>query len=334
MKKNIIILALLLFTSITNAQTLVSQFDFNVANLKIATVGNDGLNYNPVAVLATGGGVRFTTNGGSVGLDLEIPRADFENLESVTFSFDYKRLESYATFFEMDDFKFHMDGGQIKIEYKVTNIAGTILFNTGYSIANNSRVLIKVSYDKATGIMALYENATLKASNTTAAGESLDWSSASGNAFVGVQMDGSGSALASLYQFQIYDEGSDGTLPIDLISFSAEKLSTMIVLNWTTASEKNNSHFELQKSTDNKNYVNIDIIEGAGNSNRIINYTYSDFNTISKTVYYRLKQIDFDGKFEFSNPIAVTSRASNNTSIYPNPASKYEGFEITTEHGS
>ncbi len=334
--KTYILLFILLFSQVmSNAQTLVSQFDFLVADLKVAAIGNDGLSYNTSdARLASGGGVYFIHSGGSTGLDLEIPRADFENLESVTFSFDYMRLESFATFFEMDDFKFHMDGGEVKIEYKVTNNASTIIFNTGFNLTSNVRVLVKVSYDKATGVLKVFENNNLKASNTTTAGESLDWSAASGNAFVGVEMDGSGSSTASLYQFQIYDESSDGTLPIELISFSAEKLSTMNVLNWTTASEINNSYFEIQRSTDNKNFKTIDTKTGAGNSNKTINYTYYDYNTINSTVYYRLMQVDFDGKFEYSNSVVVNQNTTDNSIIYPNPVGKNEVFNIIAEQGS
>jgi len=318
----------------SNAQTLVSQFDFLVADLKVATVGNDGLSYNTSdASLASGGGVYFVNSGGSTGLDLEIPRANFENLESVTFSFDYMRLENQATFFEMDDFEFYINSGKVYIKYKVVG-ASIITFNTNYTLTMNVRVLVKVSYDKATGVLKVFENNNLKATNTTAAGEALDWSSASGNAFVGVEMDGSGSSTASLYQFQIYDESSDGTLPIELISFSAEKLSTMNVLNWTTASEINNSYFEIQRSTDNKNFKTIDTKTGAGNSNKTINYTYYDYNTINSTVYYRLMQVDFDGKFEYSNSVVVNQNTTDNSIIYPNPVGKNEVFNIIAEQGS
>ena len=333
MIKNFILFIFIVSSNLLYSQTLVSQFDFLVADLKVATKGNSGLSYNAVhAKLAAGGGVYFINSGGNTGLDLEIPRADFENLESVTFSFDYKRLEKYATFFEMDEFKFHMDNGEVKIEYKVVG-KSKITFNTGYTIPNKARILLKVTYDKASGELKVYENNNLKATNTTTAGKALDWSSASGNAYVGKQMDGSGSTTASLYQFQIYNEASS-TLPIDLISFDAKYNNHQTIINWTTATEINNQYFEIQRSTDNENFETIATINGAGNSNQIIDYTYTDYYSSKTAVYYKLKQVDFDGKFEFSNTISVSKLHSNNTKIFPNPVSSDETFSIKTNDGN
>ena len=333
MSKKLIFLLFFVYSNLGYAQTLVSQFDFLTTDLKHATEGSDGISYNTNdARLASGGGVYFIHSGGSTGLDLEIPRSDFENLESVTFSFDYKRLESYATFFKMDDFKFHMDGGQIKIEYRVKDNANLIVFNTGYSITNGARILLKVTYDKATGTMDVYENNNLKATNTTTAGKALDWPS-TGNAYVGLEMDGSGSTTASLYQFQIYDKASS-TLPIELISFDAKHQDAKTIINWTTASEINNQYFEIQRSINNENFKTIAIINGAGNSNHLINYSYTDFYSSSSTVYYKLKQVDYDGNFEYSKIISVSKSYTNNTKIFPNPVNANESFKVNIKEGN
>ena len=333
MSKRLIFLLFFVYSNLGYSQTLISQFDFLTTNLEHATVGSDGTSYNTAdARLASGGGVYFINSGGNTGLDLEIPRAGFSGLESVTFSFDYKRLESFATFFEMDDFKFHMDGGEIKIEYRVKDNANLIVFNTGYSITNGARILLKVTYNKATGTMNVYENNNLKATNTTTAGKALDWPS-TGNAYVGLAMDGSGSTTASLYQFQIYDEASS-TLPIELISFDAKHEDTKTIINWTTASELNNQYFEIQRSINNENFETIAFINGAGNSSHIIDYSYTDFYSSSSTVYYKLKQVDYDGNFEFSKIISVSKSYANNTKIFPNPVNTNESFKVNIKEGN
>lgn len=102
--------------------------------------------------------------------------------------------------------------------------------------------------------------------------------------------------------------GSTGTtsLPVELISFTAESNKTENVLNWTTASEVNNSHFEIQKSDDGVNFQSIGIVQGNGNSSEVNHYSFIDLNN-SNNSYYRLKQIDFDGGFEYSHVVNTTS---------------------------
>ncbi len=95
------------------------------------------------------------------------------------------------------------------------------------------------------------------------------------------------------------------TLPVTLTSFTAQKQSSSVQLKWATASEQNNSHFEIERSTDGKVFSNIGRKSGAGNSNTLIDYSFLDFNPASGTNYYRLNQVDLDGKTTLSNEIAV-----------------------------
>jgi hypothetical protein len=95
------------------------------------------------------------------------------------------------------------------------------------------------------------------------------------------------------------------TLPVKLTSFAANKLGTAVQLKWTTASEQNNFHFDIERSTDGKVFSNIGRRSGAGNSNVAIDYSFSDYNPAAGINYYRLNQVDLDGKATLSNPIAV-----------------------------
>ena len=100
--------------------------------------------------------------------------------------------------------------------------------------------------------------------------------------------------------------GNPGPLPIELLSFTAKMVAESIQLNWQTATETNNNFFTLERAIDAEHFETIAHIDGAGNSNTIRNYTYYD-NLIGNvnTLYYRLKQTDFDGSYSYSSIVSV-----------------------------
>ena len=101
---------------------------------------------------------------------------------------------------------------------------------------------------------------------------------------------------------------STSTLPITLTSFTGKEANKSILLNWATASEKNNKNFEVLRSSDGKSFKAIGTINGAGNSDKELKYSFVDANPFGGTNYYQLKQIDFDGKNTTSSTIAVDSK--------------------------
>lgn len=105
--------------------------------------------------------------------------------------------------------------------------------------------------------------------------------------------------------------GSNGTdnstLPIHLLTFTGSGQDGYNLLQWATASEENNDYFTLEKSTNGKDFQALKTIEGAGNSNDILNYSTKDYSVDNTLTYYRLKQTDFDGKYTYSDIISVQS---------------------------
>lgn len=104
----------------------------------------------------------------------------------------------------------------------------------------------------------------------------------------------------------------DNPLPVELISFSSTIINNKVLLNWQTATEIMNFGFEVQRkvvnsqlSVDNKEWGNVGFVEGFGNSNSIKNYSFVDENPLIGKLIYRLKQIDTDGGFSFSNEIEI-----------------------------
>jgi hypothetical protein len=101
-------------------------------------------------------------------------------------------------------------------------------------------------------------------------------------------------------------------LPIELLYFHARMQNNNVHLDWSTASEINNDYFEVQRSKDNVSFETIDVIKGAGNSTTELTYTGIDKNPFAGVSYYRLRQIDFDGKYSFSQTVAVRMNAAKN----------------------
>ena len=109
-------------------------------------------------------------------------------------------------------------------------------------------------------------------------------------------------------------------LPVELLSFEATKIKRTVELNWKTATEINNDYFEIQHSENTKDWELIGIVDGNGNSNEIISYNFTHQNPNNGVNYYRLKQVDFDGKFSFSQIKSVTIGNTKHIEIYPNPS--------------
>ena len=112
-----------------------------------------------------------------------------------------------------------------------------------------------------------------------------------------------------------------GTLPIELISFKANNNQNSVELSWTTATEINNDFFTIERSMDAENWKEISFIAGAGNSNALLNYSFTDQNPIIGKQYYRLKQTDYDGSFTYSEILVVNmgEEISSAIKLYPNP---------------
>ncbi len=116
----------------------------------------------------------------------------------------------------------------------------------------------------------------------------------------------------------------DASLPVELVSFKGEVTNFTANLQWRTATELNNQGFEIQKSLDGESYEVIGFISGNGTSSQPHSYSFKDpsFNSFA---YYRLRQIDFDGRFEYSPTIFMNEELKNQIRLGPNP---YNGGQL------
>lgn len=134
------------------------------------------------------------------------------------------------------------------------------------------------------------------------------------------------------YPRQFVNEGSfsltisGSALPIKLVDFKGERNGSHNTLSWTTATEQNNKGFELQRSADGKDYKTLAFINSKaqnGNSSVPVRYSEKDLKPLAATNYYRLKQIDIDGKTAYSSAITIKGIKSEKlllSNVFPNPA--------------
>ncbi|OEK02575.1 hypothetical protein BFP97_14045 [Roseivirga sp. 4D4] len=132
---------------------------------------------------------------------------------------------------------------------------------------------------------------------------------------------------------QFYTLGSIETdaLPITLISFTADHYNEdEVKLEWVTASEINNEFYTIERSRDGQSFEAIGIIDGAGNSDQLLTYSFIDRNPLIGLSFYRLKQTDFSGEFDHSEikSIRVESSFETEFKAYPNPIVRGQTLKI------
>jgi type IX secretion system substrate protein len=123
-----------------------------------------------------------------------------------------------------------------------------------------------------------------------------------------------------------------GPLPVELLEFSTICKDNFTHLFWTTSSETENQYFNLERSIDGQHWVNIGQVEGTGSTSQISSYIFDDFypeTYIGQSIYYRISQVDYNGKIYFLNIVEVyCDRAEEKYNVWPNPTSGYIQIEI------
>lgn len=112
------------------------------------------------------------------------------------------------------------------------------------------------------------------------------------------------------------------TLPIELLNFEAIQNRSSVEVNWQTASEINNSFFEIERSKNTDEWEVIGKVSGAGNSHSLLSYSIMDDFPLTEISYYRLKQVDFDKSFSYSKIAVVNFNSTTTIKAYPNPFSE------------
>jgi len=156
---------------------------------------------------------------------------------------------------------------------------------------------------------------------------------------VSVTTDASAVSRTISFSEKLFTHGSEdpaSPLPVEFLSFEVTAKDRQVELIWKTATETNNELFEVQRSEDGKIWDIIGTVAGAGNSTEVLTYEYTDKNPIIGTSYYRLRQIDFDGRYDYSKirSVEVEAYSALNTSvvdiaIFPNPSREVFTLNVT-----
>lgn len=118
----------------------------------------------------------------------------------------------------------------------------------------------------------------------------------------------------------VYSSITEGTLPVTWGEFTATKQGNTALLKWQTLQEFNTSHFIIQRSTDGVNFSTLNTVAAAGNSSVVKNYQFTDQLPLNGKDYYRIAQVDKDGKFTYSPARTLDFLLNNIVRITPNPA--------------
>jgi hypothetical protein len=120
--------------------------------------------------------------------------------------------------------------------------------------------------------------------------------------------------------FHFSSIGGQAPAPVDLVYFNGKRDDGFTLLRWETLSEKNNDYFQIERGVTPNSFMPIGYRDGSGNTSVTQFYEYVDNEAFMQTMYYRLKQVDFDGSYEYSDVIAINpDMVMFNVNTYPNP---------------
>jgi hypothetical protein len=123
-------------------------------------------------------------------------------------------------------------------------------------------------------------------------------------------------------------------MPVELKTFLVNSNRGQLTLSWITASERNNSHFDVQRSADSRTWNNIGTVQGNGTTYQQQVYNFTDWFPLDGTNYYRLKQVDFNDNYEYSKVVSVNYDPRMPGKISPNPAKDELRVETGWETGA
>ncbi len=231
---------------------------------------------------------------------------EFNNIDITGLS-DFRFTGSFAALtnlWEADDF--------LSVEYRIDN--GT--WNTGILFSSNLALGTRGSLAEDLDQDGFGEGTTLDQSLTAfsftfnASGTDLD-----------LRFQAGSNGASEEFAIEDFILEHSFVLPVELIGFNGKLKNKEVELNWSTASEINNAGFEIQRSNDGRHWELLDFVHGAGNSDITITYQYIDSEPMKGIQYYRLRQVDFDNRHEFSQTISINYSSSTGElgELYPNP---------------
>ncbi len=338
MKKLLSLSMLIISISLSNAQTILTQWNFNSNPPDVSTSTGSTAPSIGSGTLALTGGTTATFASGSVG-----------NLSSDPATTD-------NTAYNTTGYPAAMAGnGTAGIVFSVNTVGFTgisVIFDTRHSNSSSKHVSFEYSstgtggpwtnaayFTADLGGDTWYNTRTVDLSGVSALGNNANAAFRVVTVFENTAI-GSGvsayvaSTTTSTYattgtlRYDMVTVRYASALPVSLVEFNAQSTGKEAMLRFITATEKNNDRFEIERSTDGRTYEQIGTVKGAGNSNTTQTYTFEDKAPNAGTNYYRLRQVDFDGQFAHSPVRSVVFGSTKNIVLFPTPVTESMNVQL------
>jgi hypothetical protein len=212
--------------------------------------------------------------------------------------------------------------GMINPQYNVSFTYPGIVIGTGST--ESEADLLPAKYSASTGWLSsgscavCFSGTSVGTSFVNTSTKTISWNGVSG-----------------FSDFGAFGQGNGSPLPVELLSFNASCIENQNVITWQTASEHNSSHFDIEKSRDGETWDVIGQQAATGNSNELLTYQFMDEEKNAGTFYYRLNQVDVDGKNEYFGPVAAACVENGfEASTLPNPSNGNFWIKIQSNEGS
>jgi Secretion system C-terminal sorting domain len=275
------------------------------------------------------------------------------SLTNSTFSFN--NSSSFKTSYEVD-----LTGSVIKLNDK-SSMVSTGASTTPIKLMNSSQIIIGNGSSTSTASflvsgpsLMIYDNSSVVVGNdnnvynnwagyTTAPGATsgtsaqTSWSTNNNTLNCGGQYPNKCANPSVFGPATLSSAGTTGanTLPVVLVGFTAILNSDRsVALTWNTEMEVNSSHFDIERSADGTVWNSIGMVAAAGNSSTETTYSYTDASPLPGTNYYRLKMVDLDNNYGYTNITVIRMTGVNNISFFPNPARDFVNISLGETAGS
>jgi hypothetical protein len=333
MKKLISIFVL--FSTLAGNAQVVSRFTWDSSPLTKAAIGPNGTSINSTAyAVAAASPVNNAINPGTPtkDIDLVVPGSPYFDIPGIDIDLYFRREESEASFFKRGSvFNFGMLNGQLYVNFTTDKGSnpGTIAINSGNTGAvadDHAFHHYRFTYDNNMGVAHIYVDDVIVYTYTGTPGYSLNWT-AGGDVVIGSKMDATGRNIPVLANMTIQKIAA--SLPVSLLSFNANIKNNIAVADWTTTKELSVESFILESSIDGMLFSAISTTLPAGSYGQAHHYQSADKARHQSIVYYRLKMIDKDGRFTYSEVKKINFGSQSSASCYPNPAKDFVTLSIT-----
>ena len=252
---------------------------------------------------------------------------------------------TYLTNYNLRVFVKAVTGG---FDFGVSRSSGTPIVFTGNTYTFNQTYLVTckytigvaaITFDDVASIYVhpatptLVEPATLSA---TFSGGTIGSDVTAASGLMGIyirQGTAADNVTAVLDGFRVSTVWAE-TIPVQLVDFKAQKQNTAVKLAWSTATELNNAYYTIERSDNAKIFEKIGEVSGYGNSQQARTYSFMDEKPLNAVNYYRLRQVDFDGKETVYKTVSVHFGQNGTTKVYPTVAKDKINIEFSGDNGA